>query len=90
MKRGLHVGLAVVLAAAFSVAAPVTESGAAPAVPGFHAPVLMPGSSGGTEPSLAISNNGTRYVSWQSPGEFAGSADGVNFQALGTPDSGAR
>jgi uncharacterized repeat protein (TIGR01451 family) len=89
MKRGLHIGLAAVLATAFSVVAPATESGAASAVPGFHAPVLMPGSSGGTEPSLAISNNGTRYVSWQSPGAFAGSADGVNFQALGTPDPDA-
>ena len=49
----------------------------------------MPGSSGGTEPSLAIANNGVRYVSWQSPGEFAGSADGVNFENLGTPDSEA-
>src|SRR6266487_2297441 len=89
MKRGLHIGLAAVLATAFSVVAPATESGAVSAVPGFHAPVLMPGSSGGTEPSLAISNNGTRYVSWQSPGAFAGSADGVNFRALGTPDPDA-
>jgi uncharacterized repeat protein (TIGR01451 family) len=61
----------------------------APATPGFHAAVNMPGSNGGSEPSLAISNGGVRYVSWQSPGEFAGSADGVNFSALATPDPGA-
>jgi uncharacterized repeat protein (TIGR01451 family) len=57
--------------------------------PGFHAAVLMPGSSGGSEPSLAISNDGTRYVSWQSPGKFASSADGASFTALATPDTGA-
>src|SRR6266568_786852 len=61
----------------------------APATPGFHAAVNMPGSNNGSEPSLAISNGGIRYVSWQSPGEFAGSADGVNFTALATPDTGA-
>jgi uncharacterized repeat protein (TIGR01451 family) len=65
--------------------------------PGFHAPVTMPGSSSGTEPSLAITNSnngswspaGIRYVSWQVPGEFAKSADGVNFVQVTTPDSGA-
>jgi len=62
---------------------------AVPGAPGFHQAVPMPGSSGGTEPSLAISNGGYRYVSWQSPGEFAGSADGVSFSQLGTPDAGA-
>src|SRR5256714_13053400 len=62
---------------------------ASTAAPGFHAAVQMPNSTGGTEPSLAISNDGFRYVSWQSPGEFAGSADGVNFGTLGTPDTGA-
>src|SRR5256886_12454769 len=49
----------------------------------------MPNSSNGSEPSLALSNDGIRYVSWQSPGKFAGSADGVNFSALATPDTGA-
>ncbi|TMK29445.1 MAG: exo-alpha-sialidase, partial [Actinobacteria bacterium] len=78
---------AVVLVVAASLLAPA--AGAAPAPPGFHAPVLMPGSAGGTEPSLAISNSGVRYVSWQSPGKFAGSADGVNFEPLATPDPGA-
>src|ERR1700732_3415832 len=58
-------------------------------VPGFHAPVTMPGSSGGSEPSLAITKTGIRYVSWQAPGKFAKSADGVNFNQLTTPDSGA-
>src|SRR6266576_5760142 len=61
----------------------------APATPGFHAAVNMPGSNNGSEPSLAISNGGIRYVSWQVPGKFAGSADGVNFSALATPDTGA-
>lgn len=57
--------------------------------PGFHAAVTMPGSSGGTEPSLAISNDGIRYVSWQSPGKFAKSFDGVGFTQITTPDAGA-
>jgi uncharacterized repeat protein (TIGR01451 family) len=89
LKRGLLASVVAILAGAASIVAPATQSGAASAPPGFHAPVLMPGSSGGTEPSLAIANNGVRYVSWQSPGEFAGSADGVNFEALGTPDPDA-
>jgi uncharacterized repeat protein (TIGR01451 family) len=60
-------------------------------VPGFHAPVTVSGSSGtgATEPSLAITNPGIRYVSWQVPGEFAKSADGVNFDKITTPDTGA-
>src|SRR5256885_16601877 len=66
-----------------------SELGASPATPGFHAAVQMPNSTGGTEPSLAISNDGVRYVSWQAPGKFAGSADGANFAALASPDSGA-
>ncbi len=62
------------------------------AAPGFHAFVNLPGSNNGSEPSLAISNDGIRYPSWQSPGEFAKSADGVNFTQSGItpiPDSGA-
>ena len=59
------------------------------AVPGFHAPVTMPGSSGGSEPSLALNTKGIRYVSWQVPGEFAKSADGVSFNQITTPDPGA-
>jgi hypothetical protein len=66
-----------------------TANSPAAAAPGFHAPVTMPGSSGGSEPSLAIRENGIRYVSWQSPGEFAKSSDGVNFTQTTTPDSGA-
>jgi uncharacterized repeat protein (TIGR01451 family) len=69
--------------------APGSQVLATSATPGFHAAVQMPGSSGGSEPSLAISKEGTRYVSWQSPGKFAGSPDGVNFTALATPDTGA-
>src|SRR6059036_845780 len=57
--------------------------------PGFTGPTTLPGSDGGSEPSLAISNNGVRYVSWQSPGEFASSPDGVRFTNLGQPDSEA-
>jgi uncharacterized repeat protein (TIGR01451 family) len=90
LKRSLFACLATTVVVTLSVLTPITRSGAAPpTVPGFHRAVVMPGSSGGSEPSLAISNQGVRYVSWQSPGEFAGSADGVNFQALTTPDSGA-
>src|SRR6202011_131632 len=58
-------------------------------IPGFHAPVTMPGSGGGSEPSLAFTRNGTRFVSWQSPGKVAISADGVNFTQKTTPDTGA-
>jgi hypothetical protein len=56
---------------------------------GFHAPVTLPGSVDGDEPSLAISQGGVRYASWQSPGEFASSPDGVNFTNLGSPDPNA-
>jgi uncharacterized repeat protein (TIGR01451 family) len=69
--------------------APGAQVMATSTTPGFHAQVLMPGSGGGSEPSLAISKEGTRYVSWQSPGKFAGSSDGVSFTALATPDTGA-
>src|ERR1043166_7660171 len=77
------------LALFFLVAAPGPHVLATSGTPGFHAAVVMPGSAGGTEPSLTITNDGYRYVSWQSPGKFAGSADGVTFTQLGTPDSGA-
>jgi hypothetical protein len=56
---------------------------------GFHAPVTLPGSDGGDEPSLAISQGGVRYASWQAPGEFASSPDGVSFANLGFPDENA-
>jgi uncharacterized repeat protein (TIGR01451 family) len=67
----------------------MTSAPAVATIPGFHAPVTMPQSNGGSEPSLAISNNGVRYVSWQVPGEFASSPDGVNFTHLTTPASNA-
>src|SRR5919198_5850155 len=59
------------------------------APPGFHAAVTLPGSPDGSEPSLAISTSGIRYASWQSPGEFASSPDGVDFTNLGSPDPNA-
>jgi len=62
---------------------------AAGAAPEFHSPVTLPGSTDGNEPSLAISPRGVRYASWQSPGEFASSRDGVHFTNLGSPDSSA-
>jgi hypothetical protein len=70
---------------------PAAQVIAIPATPGFHVAVNLPGSNSGSEPSLAISNNGIRYASWQSPGEFANSADGFNFAQPATPapDSGA-
>jgi uncharacterized repeat protein (TIGR01451 family) len=76
----------------FAGMAESSASSAPTTIPGFHAPVTMPGSSGGSEPSLAITGDanpvaGIRYVSWQAPGQFAKSADGVNFTQLTTPDS---
>jgi uncharacterized repeat protein (TIGR01451 family) len=59
--------------------------------PGFHAPVAMPGSNAGTEPSLAIPMQvgaGLRFVTWQNPGEIATSLDGVNFTNRGTRAGG--
>jgi hypothetical protein len=56
---------------------------------GFHSPVTLPGSDGGNEPSLAISTSGMRYPSWQAPGEFASSANGIDFTNLGSPDEAA-
>jgi hypothetical protein len=59
--------------------------------PGFTSPIVLPGSGddGGNEPTLAISNSGVRYASWQSPGEFARSSDGVNWTNTGFADEGA-
>ena len=60
-------------------------------VVGFHAPVAMPGSSNGTEPSIAIPlqvGAGLRFVTWQNPGEIATSLDGVNFTNRGTRPGG--
>src|SRR5213592_405911 len=87
LKRRLFTLL--VLSAVPLFASPASQVLATPSTPGFHAAVAMPNSSNGSEPSLAISNSGVRYVSWQSPGKFAGSADGVNFEPLATPDPGA-
>jgi hypothetical protein len=68
----------------------VAVVGAAPAPAAslrFRAPVVLPGSEGGSEPSLAIDLAGNRYASWQSPGEFAVSPDGVHFSNAGMPDA---
>ena len=75
---------------------PRTEQRAQPSsanvnAPGFHAPVAMPGSNAGTEPSLAIPQQlraGLRFVTWQNPGEIATSLDGVNFTNRGTRAGG--
>src|SRR5438067_6432005 len=64
-------------------------AGGAAKGPGFTGPTTLPGSNGGSEPSLAISTTGVRYASWQSPGEFASSPDGVHFTNLGSPDPSA-
>jgi len=89
LKRRLLTLLALSVITLFAL--PSSQVLATPATPGFHAAVNLPGSNGGSEPSLTISNNGTRYASWQSPGEFANSADGFNFAQPATPipDSGA-
>jgi uncharacterized repeat protein (TIGR01451 family) len=59
--------------------------------PGFHAPVAMPGSNAGTEPSIAIPQQvraGLRFVTWQNPGEIATSPDGVNYTNRGSRPGG--
>jgi uncharacterized repeat protein (TIGR01451 family) len=71
----------------YAQAAP--EDLAAPATPGFNAVVRLPGSSAGTEPSVAVGlqgRAGARFTSWQNPGEVATSLDGVNFTNRGQPD----
>src|SRR5438552_643326 len=48
---------------------------------------FLPLSDGGNEPSLAIGNDGTRFVSWQAPGEAAVSSDGIRWQNRGVIDN---
>jgi len=67
----------------------VAASGDTSEAPGFTGPTRLPGSGDGSEPSLAISTRGIRYASWQAPGEFASSRDGVHFTNLGQPDPDA-
>lgn len=56
----------------------------------FSTPVTMPGSAAkGSEPSMAITEDGTRFVSWQSPGELASSPNGLTFKQVATPDPAA-
>lgn len=69
----------------------VAAVAAAAGNPGFHAPVAMPGSNAGTEPSLAVPQQiraGLRFVTWQNPGEIATSLDGINFTNRGTRTGG--
>jgi hypothetical protein len=56
---------------------------------GFAAATTLPGSQDGNEPSIAISTTGVRYASWQSPGRFATSPDGVAWTDRGEPDANA-
>jgi hypothetical protein len=86
---GKHIRVLVGSVAATVVAAVIAAAAGAGGGPTFHAPVTLPGSQDGNEPSLAISPNGVRYASWQGPGEFARSKDGVHFANLGEPDPGA-
>ena len=81
--------LALSLLAAGAVALTALPAASGAQGPGFTGPTTLPGSESGSEPSLAISNGGVRYASWQAPGEFACSPDGVHFMNLGGPDSGA-
>jgi hypothetical protein len=74
-RRFLSSAVATVLALAF-------VPGASASV-GFHRPVTLPHSRTGTEPSIAISTRGVRYPSWQVPGQFAVSADGIHFTQKG-------
>src|SRR5205085_4353351 len=64
-------------------------SAAGAGAPGFTGPTTMPGSGGGNEPAVALSTSGVRYVTWQSPGSFASSPDGVHFTNVGSPDPDA-
>ena len=68
---------------------PATAHPAAGVKSSFISPIVMPGSEDGNEPYIAIDERGTRYVSWQGPGEFAKSVDGVNFTNIGMPDENA-
>lgn len=91
--RLLMSSLAVALITLAAAGQPANASSGAP---GFTAGVVMPNSSGGTEPYVAITRTetainplGYRYTTWQSPGQFAGSPDGQNFTYLTTPDPNA-
>lgn len=87
MRRATLILTLAALGAALVIAP--AASGATGGAPGFHKQVLLPGSGNGNEPSLAISSSGIRYPSWQSPGEFARSSDGINFVNTGMPDPDA-
>src|SRR5438552_1982402 len=80
-----HAFVAFLLVGALLVALPAAGA----AGPGFTGPTTMPGSGGGNEPFVALSAGGVRYVTWQSPGTFASSPDGVHFTNLGSPDPNA-
>jgi hypothetical protein len=80
----------ILLSFAFVAQGPGARASSPGGQPGFHAPVKLPGSEGGSEPYIALDpHTGYRYGTWQAPGQFAGSPDGVNFTPLTTPDPGA-
>ncbi len=80
----------VLLLGALALAVPPLAAVPSPGnPPGFAPPVAMPGSTNGSEPSIAVgrlSRAGVRFVSWQVPGEVAVSSDGLTFTNTGFPD----
>ncbi len=90
MSTRLRLALVAPLSLSLMLLLPSSRVRAVPDVPGFHAPVALPGSGGGTEPSLAVAlqdRAGIRFASWQVPGEVATSLDGVHFTNRGFPDA---
>ncbi|MCA1833842.1 MAG: sialidase family protein [Actinomycetota bacterium] len=89
MRKAVFFRRAAGFAAVLAVSVFLTPARGATTQYGFHAPVVLPDSYDGSEPSLAISTDGIRYPSWQSPGEFARSSDGIHFTNIGMPDEAA-
>jgi len=88
LKLRLLAGV-VVVATALALIAAAPSAGTPSSSPRFHAPVVIPGSSGGSEPFVALANGVIRYVTWQSPGQFATSTDGIHYTKVATPDESA-
>ncbi|MEA2476323.1 MAG: hypothetical protein QOC87_522, partial [Actinomycetota bacterium] len=72
---GVAIALALPAGATLGSGAPAL---AAVSAPGFGAPVEVPGASG-TEPTLAISDTGQRYMAWQVPGAVSSTLNGKDF-----------